>query len=191
MLVAVRLGELRLLLRAHGADRGHAELLQPLTGDEADAAGRGVPQHRVALLHLVGGMDQVVHRQALQHHRRRLLVADALGHLHHAVGGHDARFAVRARQAGIGDPIAFLQILYARTHGVDHAGAFIAGDRRDLHRIKPGALVGVDEVDADGGVPDSHLSRAGVAHRHVVDLQHFGPALLVKTDCLGHACFSR
>jgi hypothetical protein len=40
-------------------------------------------------------------------------------------------------------------------------------------------------------VADAHLPRPGLADLDVVELQHFGTALPVETDCLGHAFISR
>ncbi len=131
-------------------------------------------------------MDEVVHGHALEQHRRGLLVADALRDLHHALGGHQARFAVGARQPGVADAIAFLEALHPGTDGVDHARGLVAGGAGQLHRIEARALVDVDEIDADRGVPDANLPLAGLADLHVVDLQHLGPALLVIPHCLRH-----
>ena len=49
---AVLLGELGLVLRADGADHVGAEMIGPLAGDQADAAGRRMDEDVVALLHL-------------------------------------------------------------------------------------------------------------------------------------------
>src|SRR4051794_26331022 len=56
-----------------------------------------------------------------------------------------------------------------------------------MHRIKTGALVGVDEIDANRGVAHARLARARLADVHVIELEHFRTALLVISDCLCHA----
>jgi hypothetical protein len=73
-----------------------AECREPLAGDEADAARGRVEQHGLAGLHAVRAADQVLHRQALQHHRRGLLVGDAVGHGDETVGRDDPDFGIRA-----------------------------------------------------------------------------------------------
>jgi hypothetical protein len=178
--------QFRFFVRTDRADGIHAELLQPLAGDQADASGGGVPQHGVALLHPVGGGDQVMHGEALQEHRGGLLLADALGQLDHALGGREAHLAVGPGQAGVADAVALLQALDARADGIDHAGRLVARHARQLHGVEPGALVDVDEVDADGGVPQAHLAGAGLADRDVLVDHDLGTALRVVSDCFCH-----
>ena len=118
------LRELRLLVAADGADHGGAEMLGPLAEDQADAAGRGVEQDGVAGLDLIGLADQVLRRQALQHHRRGGLVVDAVGQLQQAVGRDQPRFGIGAeRRRAIGDAIAGLQVGDPGADFLDHAGA--------------------------------------------------------------------
>jgi hypothetical protein len=186
VLRAVRLGKGALFVRAGSADDRDAEVLEPLAGDRSHPAGSGMPQHRLALLHRVGGVDEVVHRQAFQHHRGGLLVRDPLRELHHPVRRHDALLAVRARQPGVGDPVARLQVGDALPDRLDDARAFVARDLRELHRIEPRALVHVDEVDADRGVADARLPRAGIADLDIIVLHDLGTTLLVEADCLCH-----
>jgi len=75
----MRLGELCLLIAADGADDGGAEMFRPLAEDKTDAACRGMEQDGVAGLDAIGLTDQILHRQALEHHRRRGLVIEAVG----------------------------------------------------------------------------------------------------------------
>ena len=98
----------RFFVRSDRADHRGADRLEPLAGNQANAAGRGVEQHRVAGLHLVRAPDQVLHGHALEHHRRRGLVSDAVGELQQPVRRHDAYFRVRTRRsAGVGNAIAY------------------------------------------------------------------------------------
>ena len=83
---AMRLGERDLVGRAGGADDGRAEMFRPLAEDQPDAAGGGVKQDRVAGLHLEGPAQEIFGGHALQHHRRGLLVGDAVRHLDQPVG---------------------------------------------------------------------------------------------------------
>src|SRR5439155_19327051 len=115
-----------------------------------------------------------------------LLVADALRNLYQPIGRDVAHVAVRADETGIGDAVAVLEIAHARSDGFDDARTLVARGLRQLHRIESRALVGIDEIHADGGVADLRLPRARLADLHVVELQHFGTAGLVIADSLCH-----
>ncbi|MCY1187882.1 hypothetical protein D9M73_289190 [compost metagenome] len=101
-----------------------------MAGQRADATCCGVEQDGFARLHRVGLLEQVLHGQALEHHRRRLLEADAVGefdqvglrqHMHFAIGAQ--------RAAGIGDAVADLEPGDLLAHRLDHSGAFSAQAR--------------------------------------------------------------
>ena len=62
---AVRARDLGLLVGADGADHGHADGARPLAGDQADAAGGGVVQDRLAALERIDLAEQVLRRHAL------------------------------------------------------------------------------------------------------------------------------
>ena len=47
-------------------------------------------------------------------------------------------------------------------------------------------MVGVDEVEPDGGVFNAGLVRAGIAYSHVVVNENLGTTGLVEANCLGH-----
>ena len=121
---AMGLGEFRLLLAADGADHGGAEMLGPLAEDQADAAGRGMQQNGVAGFDAIGLADQVLRGQALQHHRGRGLVVDAVGQLEQTIGRNQPRLGIGAdRRRAVGDAITGLQIGDAGADFLDHAGA--------------------------------------------------------------------
>ena len=103
------------------------------------------------------------------------------------VGGHHPHFGIGTwRSAGIGDAIARLDVRDALAHGFDDAGCFAAQTARQRQRIEAGAVVGVDEVHADGGVADAGLTFAGLADRNLLPLQDLGATGLVQTDGFGH-----
>ena len=89
MIAAVRVRDRGLRVAAHRADYGRAEVLRPLTHDQADTAGRGVDQNRVAGCHLVGLEQKRARGHAADHHRRRQARIDAVRQRDHARGGHD------------------------------------------------------------------------------------------------------
>ena len=84
---AMGLRELRLLVAADGADHGGAEMFGPLAEDQADAAGRGMQQDGIAGFDPIGLADQILRRQALQHHRGGGLVVDTVGQFNRRSAG--------------------------------------------------------------------------------------------------------
>ncbi len=176
-----------LLLRAHGADEVGAQRLRPLAGDEAHAAGRRVEEDRLAGLDRVGAPQQVLDREALQHHAGGLLEGDRVGQLHQPLGGMDLHLGVGAQGAGgPGHAVADLQVGDAGADRLDHARAFPADRRGQRQRVQAAAMVGVDVVEADGLEADAGLVGAGIADRDLVPLQDFGAAGLVESDRVGH-----
>src|SRR5262249_750750 len=83
---AVFLGEFGLVLRTDGADHVGAEIVRPLAGDEADAAGGGMDEHGVTLLPSIGTAEQILYRHAFEDHAGGLFVADLVRQLHRPVG---------------------------------------------------------------------------------------------------------
>ena len=56
-----------------------------------------------------------------------------------------------------------------RPHSVDHTGRFQADPGRQGQRVKAGAMIGVDEIHADGCVPNAYFPGARIRQ---VDLNH-------------------
>ena len=184
---AVGFGERSFLVVRHGADHGDTHCLEPLAGDQADAAGSGVPQHGVPGLDRIRFFDQVLHRHALQHHRRTLLKRNRIGQLHEFLGRHHTRFTISAlRAAGIGDAVAGLDVGDARADRFDYACAFSAEARWQRRRVQASTEINVDEIEAHGVMLDARLARARVTDLHFFPFQYFGATGLVKADCVGH-----
>ena len=93
------LGKLCLLVAADRADHGDAEMLGPLAEDQADAARRGMQQDGLAGFDPIGLADEILHRQALQHHRRGGLVIDVVGQLDQAIGRNQPLLGIGAEPA--------------------------------------------------------------------------------------------
>jgi hypothetical protein len=85
MMRAVFLRELGFVFRAGRSDHVGAEMVRPLTGNEADAAGGSMDEHVVALLHAIGSPQEIFHGHALEHHAGGLLVADLVRQLHRSL----------------------------------------------------------------------------------------------------------
>ena len=188
MIVAVRPGEFDLVGGTCRADGDGAEMLGPLACDQADAAGRRVEEDRVARFHLVGAAQQVFGRHALQHHGRRLLVGNGVGYLHQAVGRNDAPLGIGTGADRISDAVARLQADHALTHFFHDACALAAGDQRQAARcrIETGAIINVDEIEADGGVTDENLPRPRPAGVRVFPDHHLGAAVGMDADRFRH-----
>src|ERR1700722_8169031 len=150
MVAAMALGERRFLRAAHRAYHRRAEMLGPLASDKPHPAGRGMNEDRLARLYDMGATDQIPGGHAFEHHRRGLLVADAVGNRDQPIRREYPLFAIGAeRPAGIGDAVAGLEIADARPDLFDNSGAFAAEPARQRHGIEAAALVGVDEVESD------------------------------------------
>ena len=181
------LGEFCLLIAADGADHGGAEMLGPLAEDQADAAGRRMQQDGVAGLDAIGLADQVLRRQALQHHGGGGLVIDAVGQLEQAIGRDQPGFGIGAdRRSAIGDAVACLQIGDAGADFLDHAGGLAAETARQLRGINPRAVVDVDKVQPHRGVADARFPGPGLAKLDFLPDQNFGTAGFMKADGVRH-----
>jgi hypothetical protein len=135
----------------------------------------------------LGTTQQVLHGQALEHHGRAGLERDVIRQLAHAFGRHHAHLAVAAgRLAGVSGAITHLQVRDAFAHRLDDARGFHAELQRHGQLVQAGSLVGVDEIQTDRLVADADLAGAGIAHRHLDDLELLGAAVLV--DAHGARC---
>ena len=140
-------------------------------------------QHKVTGLEAalrLRAFEQVLHGQALEHHGRAGFKGNGVRQFAHALGRHHAQFAIAARRlAGIGGPVAHLQMRHALADGLDHARGFHAHLQRHGQGIQAGTLVDVDVVQTHGLVADADLARAGLAHRDIDQLEFFGAAVFV------------
>ena len=138
-MAAMGLGQFGLVLATDRADHCGPQGCRPLAQDETDAAGGGMHEDRVALLHLVDTADQILCGQALQHHGGGLLVAHAFGYLDQPVGGYDARFRIAAgRAGGIGDAVTCHKVFHVRADGLDGASTLHAGQGPGPGRARAG-----------------------------------------------------
>ena len=110
---------------------------------------------------------------ALEGHCRGGFEGNVVGHLDE-VGCRDiALFCIGAHRAEIADPVARLEEIDPLAQFGDDPRRLGAGHEGCLVRIKAGAVVDVDEVDAHRFVPDPHLARTG--RRVVRDPRSSGP----------------
>ncbi len=188
VVAAVGTGDLRLGIGAHGADHRGPQAPGPLAGDQADATGGRVDQHRVTGFHPVDAPQQVVGRHAAQHHRGGGALLDVVRQLHQARGRHDAGLGIGpGRRRGIGHPVAFLEGRHPFPHVLHHArGLHAQAARQGRQRVESGAEVDVDEVQAHGGLAQAHLAGSGFTHLDGFPAHDLGAAGLVDSDCMGH-----
>ena len=144
-------------------------------------------QNRVAGFDAIGLPDQILRGQALQHHRGGGLVVDAVRQFQQAIGRDQAGFGIGAdRRGAIGDAVAGLDVRDAGADFLDHARGLAAKPARQLRRIKPGAVVDIDEVQADRGVADTGFAGTGLAELDLLPDQNFGAAGFVEADGMRH-----
>ena len=159
VIAAIGEREVGLRLGADGADDMGAERPRPLAGEQPDAAGGGVDQHPMVRLDLEGLVQQVPDRQPLQHQHRALLVGDMVGQLDQFVRRDVPLAGIAAEIEIIGDAVAGMKIGHAGPDRQNLAGGFIAGDERQSRRlVEAGAIIHVDEVQADGMLADANLA---------------------------------
>ena len=127
----------------------------------------------------IGLAEQILRGEALEHHRGGLLIADAVGHLDQPAGGDQPRLGIGAdRRIAVSDAIADFEVGDVGPELFDHAGAFIAEHRRQRQRVDAAAIVGVDEIEADGGLADARFARAGLADGTSSQVRTSGPPAL-------------
>jgi hypothetical protein len=98
-----------------------------------------------------------------------------------------ADFGIGAdRAAGIRDAVTHLDFADALAHRLDHARAFNANPRRQRQRVKTGAVIGVDEIEADRMVAHCGFTRSRGRHNDRLPAQHLGAAGLVNANGVGH-----
>jgi hypothetical protein len=187
MIAAMSLRELRLLVIADGSDDGCAQRLGPLARDEANPTGCRMEQDGVAFLDHVGLPDEVLSRHALEHHRGRLLIGDAVRKHDQAIRRHDPHLRIGAlRAARIGNAITDIYVGDAWADRLDHASRLCAKAAWQGGRVGARAHVGVDIVEANGRVPDTGFTRPWRADINLLPDENLRPPVLMEANCVGH-----
>ena len=169
--------------------------LGPLAEDQSDATGCGVEKHRVTGVQTalrLGALEQVLHRQALEHHGRAGLETDGVRQFADAFGRHHAQLAVRAGGlAGVSRTVTHPQVRNACAHRLDHACGFHAQLQRNRQRIQASAEIHIGVIQASGVVANAHLAGAGLTHAQGDHLQLLRATVLVDLDRAGRLGGSR
>src|SRR5262249_60079610 len=72
-----------------------------------------------------------------------------------------------------------------------HPGSLLSDAAGELKRVVTVALVDVDEVEADGGVPQRHLAWTGRRDLHLLEGHHVRTALLLQSHRQLHRALAR
>ena len=105
--------------------------------------------------------------------------------------GNVALGGVAAEIEVIGDAVAGMEIGHARPDRHNLAGGFVAGDERQPRRlVEAGAIIDVDEIQADGMLADANLAGSGRGHVDGFVNQGFRTPHLVHAHGLDHVEFS-
>ena len=145
----------------------------------------------LARFHRMDAPQQILRGHAFEHRRRGEFIADAVRQIHHFFGGDIVGFGISADgAAAITYPLADLNAGDAVAQRIHHAGGFRAQAGRQRQRIKAGAMIGVDEVHADGSVLDPDLARARRRQIVIHILQNFSAAGLFEANGFDHDCSS-
>jgi hypothetical protein len=84
--------------------------------------------------------------------------------------------------AEIGDAITRFYIGNALADSLHRAGPFGTLHEGQFHRIEPGAVIGVDEIEAGGRLFDQRFAGARLAWFEMLHLQHVRAAGFVHDD---------
>ncbi len=136
-------------------------------------------------------VQEIPDRQPFQHQDRTLLVGDMVGQFYELVGRNVPFARIAAEIEIIGDAVAGVKVGHAGPNRQHLAGRFIAGDERQSRRlVEAGAVIHIDEVQADRVLADMDLARPRRGHVHRLIHQGFRAPYLVDPHGLGHLEFS-
>ena len=170
---------------------GGPDVLKPLHGFLANTAGGRMPQYGRLRANAIGLADQIAHGHALQHHRCRGLVVDAIRDLHCAIRRQQPLARITTDGTRVGNPIARLQMCDIFPDRLDYTGTFTAGDKgHGRLRIKPATMIDVDEVDPDCGLSKPNLICGRLPDRNLLERQGLRPAVAVNANCMRHGSIS-
>ena len=110
-----------------------------------------------------------------------------LGTLTSLSAAYEPLFRIGAgRAACISHAVSDLDLGHTLADRFHHAGAFATDATGQRQRVQAGTMVGIDEVQADRGVPDLGLAFSRITDFDVVELQNLGSTRFMESDRLGH-----
>ena len=174
--VAAGLGSRDFFRRTHGTDGDRAQGFQPLAHQQPDAARRRMHQHDIALLDRITRSQQKLRGHAFQHEGGGHVEVNPIRQFHQPLGGQHPSCAIGADRHRVRHAIADANIRDTLADLLDDSRGFAAGYQR---RRRPGigslAVIGVDEVNADGALCDAYFAGPGARFR-APPFEHLGTA---------------
>ena len=143
-------------------------------------------QDRVARPDLVDVAYQIARGHALQHHRRRGAFVYGIRQLDQPICRDKPRLGIGADHRSVRDPVPGSQMRHAVTDHIDGSRRLHARNERQRQRVKPGAVIDIDEVQSHCGLLQPDLAGTGSTNLDPFPLQHFGAAGLMDSDRAGH-----
>ena len=136
--------------------------------------------------------DEILHRQALQHHRGRGLEGDGVRQFDQPIRWHHAHLRVAAVRRHIGHTIADLDRFNILPEADDLARRLVTQDEGHSRRlVMAAAKVGIDEIHADRAIADKDLPAAGRREFDVFQPHDFGTTEGVNANRFdGHLFYS-
>ena len=160
MIISIGRRQRTFLRPACGANDRRTKGFQPLPCQQANPAGRRMKQHRIARLHGIAVMQQIGDRQPLQHDGRAHLKGNRIRKPDHKICADGPMCGVGPVRYGVGNTVTHRQRAHPLANRLNHAGSLAAKDQIAFDRpgIGTGADIDIDEIDADGCVPDHNLA---------------------------------
>ena len=136
-----------------------------------------------------GGIGQVMGGHALQHGRSTGFEFDTVGNRYQLTSIYRCQLGIGPEHPGIGHPITHRNLVDSRAHGDHGAGRLHPRNTRQIHRIESFAMVGVDVVEAHGGVAHPDFSGGGVGKVNGFPAHDFGTAGFMDANGVWHERF--
>ncbi len=96
-------------------------------------------------------------------------------------------FAVRPQRPGaVGDTITDLEARHLGPHRLDHPRPFGTEAGRQRRRIQPAAVIGIDEIQANGLVTHNHRLRPRSLRLEIDIFKNLGSSDSAELDTLCH-----
>ena len=135
--------------------------------NQGDIAGQQVD-------HVLG---QVAGSHALEHHRGGIARADRIGDAHDPISRDDAVGGIGAQARRAADLVPHGNATDARTHRNDMARTFRSQRQGQGGGVEAGAIIGVDEIEADRILRDQHFAFTGRARIETLAFDRLGAAM--------------
>lgn len=127
-------------------------------------------------------MGEIMGRHALQHAARGRFRVDIIGHRHKLSRWNYGVLGVGSRNHRISNSVALLYSGDALAHRIDDTRSLTAESAGSIHRIKTGAMVNIDKIDAARLDLDARFSRPRFGDGNVFVGQYFRSAVIVNSN---------